>query len=357
MKWIEQFSKGTFGIYAGQPLEGFQPIDYFHYYPLWYDLWIDQIADVMDKLDLDHKSYQELSDLLPPPSNMLAIVQKTIPSYQGFAGEVNKENLKKVTNFLARMLLEVRPNDPFCESSNPSHNAAEVKQLVDELKWRDADEVMARKIGQLIAAAGSFVHGLYNDLVTDFGWEGYGPYRVDIDGKEQVMLIRHFPDMIPRELWSDNFLGSVKDVKVYTTYEGVEWKMSGVGCHTILLSGSPVQGMRKYAVLADGKSIGVEEIDNMIGDYSSKAEALYREIKKKDFEGLKEMVIQQECYQLKKIFDEANVDWKPTDEMMARVKGKELVKGMLPYGKMMETVDEYREVFGINKFEDEVLKE
>lgn len=356
MHWINQFTKGTFGLFAGQVIEGFQPLDFYHFFPLWYDLWIKRIAEVIRKLDLDSKSFQEIKHLLPPPSNIRAILVKIIPTYQGYR-EKNVTDCQLVTNFLARMLLESCPNDPFAISSNPYHSTDEVDQIVRNLQWTDADVEKARNIGQLITAAGSLVHGLYNDVVTDFGWDVYGPYAITINNSEHSFLIRHFPNLSPKELWQKEYLASTKEIIIYAAYQGVEWEISGVGCHTISKSGTPVQGMRKFAVTADGKYLSVEQIHNLINEISQKAEIIYREIRKTDFEQLKSKVMLQECYQLKKMFDAAGIDWQPTEEMRKRIIGKALLDGILPRGKMMTDIDEYKKLFGITRFAQEVLGE
>lgn len=356
MHWIKQFTKGTFGLFAGQVIEGFQPLDFYHFFPLWYDLWIKRIAEVIRKLDLDNKSFQEVKHLLPPPSNIRAIIIKIIPTYRGYQ-EKNADDLRLVTNFLARMLLESCPDDPFAISSSPYHTKQEVNQIVENLLWTDADVSKARNIGQLITAAGSLVHGLYNDVVTDLGWDAYGPYKIILNNIEHSFLIRHFPNLSPEELWPKEYLSSTKEVLIYAAYQDVEWEISGVGCHTISKSGSPVSGMRKFAVTADGKYLSLDEIHNLIAELSKKAETIYREIRKMDFERLKQMVMLQECYQLKKMFDAVNTNWRPTEEMRDRIKNKPLADGILPRGKMMTDIQEYKKFFGITRFAKEVLGE
>ncbi len=128
-------------------------------------------------------------------------------------------------------------------------------------------------------------------------------------------------------------------------------------CHTINKSGIPVQGMRKFAATADGKYLSTDEIQNLVNELSQKAEAIYQEIRKMDFEHLKSKVMLQECYQLKIMFDFTGIDWQPTEEMKNRIEGKSLLDGILPRGKMITDIDEYKELFGIKLFAQEVLGE
>jgi len=354
MSWIDGFAEGCFRLYAGNVMSAFQPLDFFHFYPLYYDLWLSRIVEVMDKLSVEDKHYQELKDLLPPPSNLRAIIQKLIPTYKGL-GHKNTDEIRKVADFIARMLLESCPDDPFAVHSNPLHTQDEVKQIVSSVNWQSGDPQIARNIGRLITAAGSLVHGLYNDIVTDMGWDTYGPYSVEWEGQNYSFLIRDFPNLAPAELWSTQHLPSVKDLKIYALYQGVDWEIAFVGCHTIAKSGQPVQGLKKFSVIADGKTLAPEEIVNLINELSGKAESIYKKIRSLDFEELKKLVMLQECYQLHKLFTAAGIEWRPTPEMTARVENKPLMTGVITMGKLMTDLNEYRELFGINLFAREVL--
>ena len=350
MHWIDKYNQGIYQIYAGNVLEGFQPLVFFHFLPLWYDLWIERIAQVMDMLGLDKKTYHEIKELLPTPSNLRAILQKITPSYRAFTIK-NPAQVKRATEFFARMLMEACPTDPFAENSSPLHSSQEISHLLNTLPWKNGTPETARACGRLVAAAGSLAHGLYNDVVTDFGWDSYGPYSI----KTQTLLITHFPDLQTPELWGAQFRASIKELYLYRLYTDVQWKIAGVGCHTILKSGNPITGLSKYVVVGDGKVLKETEVIALMQELAEKAELIYREIRQKNFEELKQMVLLQECYQLKKLFDAANLDWKPTPAMYSRIKDKPLLTGLIPHGKMVTSIEEYKKVFGIDIFIQEVL--
>lgn len=351
MSWIKSFTHSSFNLFAGNILDAFQPLDFFHFYPLWHDLWVKRIVIVIKSLDLESKKFQEIKHLLPPPSNMRAILQKLIPCYQGVK-EKNIEEYRLVTNFFARMLVESCPNDPFAMNSNIAHSDLEIGEMIKNIQWQSGDSCSAKKIGRLITAAGSLVHGLYNDLATDFGWEAYGPYTV---GEKENILVRHFPDLQPLDLWSENFVAPIKDLVIYSWYENVEWEISFVGCHTLVKNGDQIAGLKKFAVVADGRLLSIEETVFLVELLAKKAETLYKEIRTKDIEEIKKMVLRQEHYQLKKMFDAAGLDWNTTAEIHVRVENKPLLSNLLPRGKILVSVEEYKEEFGIKYFAKEVL--
>lgn len=352
MSWIKHFTHSSFNLFAGNILDAFQPLDFFHFYPLWHDLWVKRIVVVIKSLDLENKKFEDIKHLLPPPSNMRAILQKLIPCYKGVQ-EKNIEEYKMVTNFFARMLAESCPNDPFALKSNPFHCDQEIEKIIKNVQWEVGNSHSAKKIGRLITAAGSLVHGLYNDLVTDFGWEAYGPYKLNAT---ETLLVRHFPDLQPLDLWSENFVAPIKDLFIYSWYENVEWEISFVGCHTLIKNGDQITGMRKFAVVADGHFLTVEEIVLLVEVLAQKAETLYKEIRTKNIEAIKKLVLRQEHYQLKKMFDAADLNWDVTKEMYDRINDKLLLNNLFPRGKTLIDIEEYKEDFGIKYFSKEVLE-
>jgi hypothetical protein len=106
---------------------------------------------------------------------------------------------------------------------------------------------------------------------------------------------------------------------------------------------------------ADGKVLSQDEIVLLTQELSQKAEALYREIRGLSFEDLKQLVMMQECYQLRRLFDAVGMDWRPTGEMKERVVNQPLLEGLLPRGVMMTDVEAFKQTFGIEGFEREVL--
>jgi len=130
-----------------------------------------------------------------------------------------------------------------------------------------------------------------------------------------------------------------------------------VGCHTVATRGNPVQGMRAWAVLIDRQPVNADRINVLIAECSAKAEHIYRTLRAMDFEALKEKVQLQECYQLKKLFDAAGVDWRPTPPMLSAIRGKPLLTGIVPHGKMVTSLAEFKDFLRINQFAREVLGE
>jgi len=356
MHWIKRFSKGYYSLFGGNSFEAFQPLDFYHFNPLWYDLWISGVAKAIKKLGLEDKKFSEFEDLIPVPSNTRTILAKLITAYVHCNSSKKAGDFKTVSNLLARTLIEKCPDDPFSENSNPCHDAKEIKKIVGSAAWKDSSIDDAKNIGRLITSAGSLVHGLYNDVVTDFAWEVYGPYKVRYKNSDYTLLIRHFTNLKPSELWPARYMSSVDDIKIYSLYQNIHWEIKAVGCHTISSKGSPVESLKKHSIVVDGRQIGNKKRDKLIEELSHKARDIYRQIKKMNIEQIKYKVLLQECYQLKKLFDAAQMSWKPTNEIIKRVKNKPIPTNFLPHGVVIKNVKDYEKIFGIDTFYKEVLK-
>ncbi len=351
--WIQEYGKASFLLYAGNTIDAFQPLDFFHFYPLWYDLWVKRFMMVMDVLDLDFKPYKEVKHLLPGPSSMRAILQKIIPTAKGLEGK-NKEQFARMANFFARMLIEACPQDPFGLTSNPIHEAGNAQKIITSTPWHQANPTYAKQLGQLITAAGSLVHGLYNDVVTDFGWDAYGPYSFATPDHTYQMVIRHFPNLAPIEIWEKELLTPIKDLQIYQFYQNVTWEFAFLGCHTVLKKGDPIQNLTHFAVKINGNFIHPSTLIPIIQELAGKAEQIYANIRKKNPDEIKRMVMLQECFQLQKLFTAAYLNWLPTPEMYERIQ-QPLRTGILPFGKIMTSVEEYQELFHLNWFEKNIL--
>lgn len=357
MSWIKDFAKGTHSLFSGQTLEGLQPIAFTEFWPMYYDLWVSKTVDAIERLNLGNKTYKEIKDILPNPSSIRIQVIKLILSYGGMI-EIDKIKIKKFADFFARMSIESSPEDNFCEHSHRVHSKEEIENILNGIDLKEADLEKARFIGRLNTTLGSMVHGLYNDCSTDLGWDVFGPYEIVKEGKKLSFLIRYFPDMSPVEIgWDKSLLSKYKEITIYSFYENVEWEIKTVGCHTMPISGSPVTGMRYFSVVADGKNLTLNEISSLIEENSQKAEDVYKEVRKKDFEDLKMMILLQDSFQLKKLFDAAGMDWRPDSEMVGRIKDKPLVEPFLPKTELVANLEDYIEKFGIRKFAKDILGE
>ncbi|OGE31005.1 hypothetical protein A2631_04970 [Candidatus Daviesbacteria bacterium RIFCSPHIGHO2_01_FULL_44_29] len=346
---FEEFITGISANALGTSAEAEKPFPMTDSLPLWYDLFVIKVAEALQKNKLQ-------PELLPTVSNLRFILYKIMRSYVGLSEERKRQVQKpyqKVFNLLLETIRKLVPIDSFCVHSNLYWSQEEVEDRLSQLELSPVqDREESRLIAKLNLGLTSLVHGLYNDIVTDFGIDVYGPYQVAIDGQEYALLVKNFPDLNPLALsWPQQFLPKIKQVYMYLLYAGTKWEIKGVGCHTNLLSGNPIDDLRKVAVVADGEILDQKEIEALTKETLLKSQDLYIHIIDSGFEEQKKQALFQECFQFKKLFDKAGIDWKPSQEMIARVAGKEII----PTPGVIQDMTEYRQKLGVDRFKEEVV--
>lgn len=346
-KWIDEWSKASYQLVEGNVIEAFQPLDFYHFFPLWYDLFFEKVGESIDKARAKTASTQELLPYMPVPSSVRAILQRFIAMLRFYEGD--PQVAKKIIEFLDEVLNLQCQRDPYGMKENITHTETQLDAILAEKPWQPATLETSREIGRLFAGATSLAHGLYNDVVTDNAIDIYGPYKISDKNGEGIMIIRHFPNLQTEELWPDNRSFPVRELKIYQIYNPeIKIRIPWIGVH-IITTGNPVELLRSYAIEVDGKPLNdLGSIQELTATSVSSATAIYQKVKALDFESLKKKVIEQENFQLIKLFSFVEMDWRPSQEMLERVKDKPLLQNLFITGRIM-TFEEYEEQFGINK--------
>lgn len=355
---FEEFIKGISANALGTEASAEKPFPMTDSLPLWYDLFVLKTDEAFKKINIERYSNnkQALQDLFPTVSNLRFILYKMMRSYVDLPEdrkEFARSSYKHMFNFILEAIKTIVPEDSFCLKSNLLFTQTEVEQKISELELKDIESINQSKLmAKFNLGLTSLVHGVYNDIVTDFGVDVYGPYKVELDGKEYTLLIKHFPYLNPPDLnWPKDFLPDTKEVYLYLLYEGMEWEIKGVGCHTNIISGNPINDLKRYAVIADGKALTKEEIETLTKQLLKKSQDLYISIIDSGFEEQKKQAIFQECFQFQKVFKQAGLDWKPSTEMIGRVKDKQIITTP----GIIENIEQYRKFLKLDSFKEETV--
>lgn len=343
--WIEDWAKASYQLVEGNVLEAFAPIDFYHFYPLFFDLWFAKIFHAIKLIEQKQIPREDVLKSLPVPSSIRGIIFKLIAVLPYI--EIDPTIVKKVLKFFFDVLDEVNITDPFATSENLVHDEWELGKIINDSAWEPANPEIAKKIARLYTSCLSLCHGLYNDITTDNAIDIYAPYPVKYQGKNYSLVIRHFPDLKTSELWGKDDTQPVEELIFYQLYHPVTIKIPWLGCH-MMMEGSPIELLQEYAIIADGDKLNEKGISDLTEKIVAKTIAIYEKVKSMDFEGLKRKVIEQENYQLINLFKLVGMDWQPEQNMFEAVNNKPLTKGLFILGKIL-TFEEYKQQFGINK--------
>lgn len=289
-------------------------MDFYHFYPLWHDLWLDHIYEGIQRFNSKDLSLEKSIAIFPPPSSTRVIPLKIITTFPHLKN-YDKKKFVTIVNFFLDVLRIQCKRDIFSLNSNISHADKEISQIISEINFQKPSEKIASK--------------------------SFGP--------KTILVIRDFPNMKPVELWPEIKDYKYKKIRIYNVYKDVEFKIFFVGCHTIS-KGDLVKNLISYSLVVDGKNIrDANEISKLKDYYLNLATEHYLRVKslKSDFEKLKEKILLQECYQLHEFFNFLGMEWRPTKEMITRIKNKELYKNLYTYGKLL-SFEEYCKEFGVN---------
>lgn len=357
--WIDEFAKSVFRLFKGMDLRTMEPLDCFHFHPLYSDLWIEKIYQAIKKFkeqNISFKeqniSFKEVINSFPNPSSARAMIEFMVLHWNNVVRlgiKVDKNKVKEIFDFFVKILKIKNKKDIFCYKSNIVHNQQEIENLIRKIKWLEGNPEISQALGKLYLAISSLVNGIMNDWCTDVGIEVWGPYDVSkYFGKNTVLIIRDFPVLKLPELWLHHKKYKYKKARIYTIYKNIKVRMEYVSCHTIV-KGDLAKNLICYAFILDEKYISnLNKMKKLANHFLKLAEEQYVQVKNLDYEDLKQKLLEQERYQLYDFFKLVKMDWKLSEEMRKRVKNRQLLKNIYPLTSYQLSREEINKFFGID---------
>lgn len=344
-KWIDEYFASVYDLFQGMDQRTLEPLSCWGFHPLYSDLWLEKLYQLIIKTEKHF--FKRIVKAAPAPSSLRAILEFVVVHYNNITRlnySFEKKKVRKILNFLIKVLRAKNIKDIFAYQSNLGHSTKQIKNLIKKIKWAKGTPEISQNLGKLFLALSSLVNGLMNDWCTDNGLEIWGPYKLS---KDKILVIREFPHLRPVELWPYTKSHKHSQIKVFTVYKNVDLKIEFVGCHTVF-QGDLAKGLVKYAVEVDGKYVNdLAKIKKLTNYYLRLAQSQYQRVRKSSFESLKQKVLEQEHYQFKDIFDLVGEDWRPSSEIRARVKNKKIKKNFYPLDARGLSKTEIKKEFGI----------
>jgi hypothetical protein len=339
--WIQPFVESSYQLFIHHDPQSHLPFDAWGLHPYYADLWLKKIYEMIVKFEekrlriSDHLNY--FSNL---SSTRFIILNNTI-QYQT-SGMDNPEMIVKIQDFFINSLKLRAKEDLFALEKNIDLDEKRLNELIKSRPFTKASFEESKELGKILVALASLTHGLYNDWCTDFNYEISGPYYRN----NKTILIRSFPDSSPSSIWPE-IDWSYNNFSIITEYENLTAKIAFVGCH-IVYSDNVIKKLSGYNFRVDEKEIaGLDELKRLREKIMPIAVKQYEKFMGMDFENQKIKYVFQENYQIKMLFDLVGMDWKPSKEILDRIKNKELIKEIFSSYDM--TMEKYMEIFGFNK--------
>ncbi len=341
LNWIQELIESSYVLFANHDPKSHLPFDAWGLHPYYSSLWLEKIYEMICKFEEKGLKIKDCLSYFPNLSSTRFIMLINTIQYQ--TSKMNNPKLiAKIQDFFVESLMFRAKEDLFSKEKNIDLDDKQLNNLLNERKINIAGKEESKEIGKILAGLASLTHGLYNDWSTDFNYEISGPYIKN----NKTILIRSFADLKPIEIWPE-INWKFKNISIITEYTDLSAKIAFVGCH-ILYSANTVEKLTGYNLKIDDKEVnGLEQLKKIREELMSVASLQYEKFMNMDFEGQKIKYVFQEHYQLKKLFELVGMDWKPSSEIISRIKDKQLIENVFPSYEM--TIEDYKEDFGFNK--------
>lgn len=345
--WIDGYGKAVYEITASHDVATNLPFDGFELMPLYADLWIDHLYLAIKKFRESNITIDEISKVLPNHSSMKFNLFELAFMFQ--SAKSDYKIVREITDFFVE-IIKYRSVSKLWWENNIIKEYSNVVGVVESKKLLKVETETAKSVAKLSAGCAMLTQGLYNDFVTDYGYDVFGPYNAkDVYGEDYSLWIKEFADLNPVEIWPDRKDFPYKRITIFNVYKDLDSESYYIGCH-MNYKQNLIDQMSYFQVEIDGSFVNnleeLNEVRDVILKNASEHFLLYKQF---DFEKQKEIWMWQMCYQFKNFFEFLKLDWGPTKELLDSVKNKSLIPY---YSKSDFNFSWHAETYGTNYLRD-----
>ena len=319
--WLDGFVGSYLAAAGSMDFGTLRPFSWLQMHPLYASEWCERMSGLVGGFEREKIGVEEFAELNLGTGvwrDELGFILWDLKS----ARIPREERLRIVEPFNTAILASTFA-DPYGFTSNIQHSPEQVRRMLHEIPWQTGEPEHARLLGKLYTAALHLVHGLYGDIYTGYSADNFGEYDASPKyGKNHALVIRHFADLKPLEVWPGAEGVPCKTLDIYTVYRNVRFTCDAISCHSVF-EGSVVENLVDFAVSVDGKFVdSMASLQALKDDLAEHAIRQWRELMRKDFEDMKQAGLTQRSYVFKPLYELVGMDWRPTKAMRQAVKGK-----------------------------------
>ncbi|MBU1197165.1 hypothetical protein KJ765_01495 [Candidatus Micrarchaeota archaeon] len=324
-EWLDSLAIGMANMDEGT----WAPFDCFQFFPYGSDLWLEKLGHAERRLQEKGVSYEDLADLFLGP--LMLRTEMQFAFFDVKASGIERSKGLGVLDFLHNILKAKCVKDVPGFYSSWVHTEKEIQTIVKHTPWKKGSADIGREIGKLMNSCASLSWSSHSDYHYTNFYENHGPYPIG----EHVLLVRQFPNLKPVELWKEAEGYAYDRITIYTMYrKQVEIHLDWVN-HLTAKQSLP-ENLAKYAVNINGKWSDVKHTRKARETIAETAAEQFERFSNLPFEDVKQKMLEMRGYNFKELFEKAGMDWKPSQEMRERVRGKELLPKYMPVLKNAE---------------------
>jgi hypothetical protein len=319
--WVDPFIRSVIAALGAMDLGTMQPFDWLEFQPLMAKEFVEKMSGFVQRAKEQGMSVKELAGLWPGMSSLRCQIYFLFNDTK--CARVPMKKRLELTQFFFDMLREGVKDDVFGFKSNIVHDKGEIQKLLNEKHLQPATPTIARKLGLIYNSLYNLGAGYYVDFYLDYGVENEGPYDVsDVYGPGHILVIKRVMGMKPVELFprSKDFIAD--DIRIYCVYKDVNYKTDLISVHSIY-EGDVINGLKFWGLELDGSMVHASELHAIYDEAAQASIDQWQRLKALSFEEQKVKAAEIRCFGMRKLFERVGMDWRPTPEMLAALKGKE----------------------------------
>lgn len=295
------------------------------------------------RYDEDIKKFDNALDRIKPNSlrsllYQVGILGLKVANTRG-SSKIPQKKIAEYTLFLLDKVASKTKNDEFCRDGfYRILDEKESEVLTNSLRWNEIQsEDESRKIANFGVTSESLVWSLQFDTFRTAGTLIHGPYFTE----QGTLIVKDFVKL-QSPVWGNKMIAD--KISIYLLYKlGFVLNFNYANQQTNY-SDSPINSLLKYCIKIDGKETSFSD------EFESETEKA-REKQVKLVNSLSPLQLIKKgaeiyCFMYKEFFDYYHVSWKPTEDILRRIK-----KDGLKYFQLFKNEGKIKPEFYRNQFD------
>jgi hypothetical protein len=316
--WIDPYARSLHQAFMGMVPAHWSSLDGFGVFAAYQGVFLQRIHELKMACDAKDLSRGEVWMLIQNPSTLRCAILFLAYEYQMLEDKGPlRTKARDVFDWLVAILETGVQEDTWALHSNlvqlPEH-----ERILSDTPWvRDTETV--RAAARLYTATTAHVFALYRDYFPQDAHDIIGPYdAASVFGSDSSLLIKRMWKLRPLDVWREVEGFPWNEIEIRHVLKGVHARFELIGMHS-LYDGPVIPNTAGIAVKVGDTFLGKSEIialANEVAEYATEYSRLYGAL---DIAGRKKKFIEWECYQFVNVFKAVDLDWRPTEEMLAPV--------------------------------------
>lgn len=322
-QWIDEYLNSVENCFRSFAISTVRPIDWSLFHPYYADLMIKKLFQAIKRQKELGISFTELASTFQSPT--LVGYELLYALLDAKSAGLKKEERLKLVDFFNNLLKAKCKRDRYLFESSIVHTQKEIKKIYQKTPWRKAIPEISDLLGKITSALYSLVWGLFADAYPNQGREIFGPYKIG----RRILLMRTYFNLKNNELWTKAKKFKYNKIIIYSIYKNITIKLNLFN-HILTKKNLPFH-LVSWAFSVDGKFIkSIDELEELKRYLTRIAIFQYKKLQSLEDLQLNKKFIEMRLHEFRDFFKKLKMDWRPSKEMIRRVRGRKMLPNKFP---------------------------